>query len=191
MGDGEPCFRFPHPARRVMAAHLARASRTCLVTGKERSAVPIVHPAALARICVRPPRWRLVKMDAVTHPPPFDSASRRHGGRMERPGCVRDVSTNHLTNQPIHRCRHGSGGAGETRGHGVLADHHARDHRRNGAAMTCDSICHAAPATASLSLLSGAGRRDPWRRRWLGWEDKETPPWCWHTARAKTSGGQT
>ena len=93
--DGRWRFALTHTARRVMATAKAWASRTCLATGKERSAVPIVHPAALAEIYVRPPPlaacWR------VPLPTRHDSASRRRwwprGTARMRPGCKTSPST--------------------------------------------------------------------------------------------------
>lgn len=58
--DGRWRFALTHTARRSLAAHQDRASRTCPTTGKERSAVPIVHPSALAK---RQPR--AVRSDAT------------------------------------------------------------------------------------------------------------------------------
>lgn len=58
--DGRWGLALTHTARQVMATAKTGASRTCPTTGKERSAVPIVHPAALAK---RQPR--AVRSDAT------------------------------------------------------------------------------------------------------------------------------
>ena len=120
------------------------------------------------------------------YPPATTRRAVGDGGRADLPGCVRDVSTTYLTNQPANRCRHGSGGAVRRAATACWPTTIPATPAATALRRRAQPICHAAPATAPLSLLSGAGRRDPWRRRWAGWEDKETPPSRWLAARAKT-----
>ena len=47
------------------------------------------------------------------------------------------------------------------------------------------SAMHALRPTSNRHPSFRAGRRDPWRRRWGGWSDKETPPSRWLAARAR------
>ena len=184
----KPSVRAPlrRPAQSDSAPH-GRAAQ-CREARCHRAAPRVSHIAA------RPPRpcrkacdhhrWRLAG-GCPHHLPRLGEPSAMVAAR----NCP-DASG--MQDQPIHRCRHGSGGAGETHGHGVLADPHTRDRRRNGAAMTCDSFCHAAHQQPRPSH-SFQARGVVTRGGGVGWagETKKRPRRWWLTARAKTDGGQT